>query len=86
MFGQNNSPTFMDTLENLDDILNVVKEKVKELIHNSYCEVNKIPQKQGVYLIYNNNEAIYVGKTKKLNSRINKKHISGSATNKTSAF
>ena len=60
---------------------------IKEILNSNFViDRTKISEKQGVYLIHQEEEIIYVGEGVNLHKRINSQHISGSKTGKSSAF
>ncbi|XOB41822.1 MAG: GIY-YIG nuclease family protein [Candidatus Nealsonbacteria bacterium] len=71
----------------MEIILKKAKKIANQLLNNKPIEnTRKIPEIQGVYLIYNKNQIIYAGKGKNLNRRINSDHISGERRGSTSIF
>ncbi|MFH1194009.1 MAG: GIY-YIG nuclease family protein [bacterium] len=58
----------------------------KNLLNSDFVDPKKFPKTRGVYLIYDDNDIIYVGKAKQLNRRINSDHISGENKITTSTF
>ena len=75
------------TSEDLDVVLRAVKDKVEQLLVASTTPISSIPDRQGVYLIFDKTGSIiYVGKAKNLKRRVSADHCGGDADMSTSTF
>lgn len=73
----------------MEKILSESKRLAKKLLETKpfqYDELNHVPMRRGVYLIYNNGKIIYVGESNKLRVRLLSDHISGELKATTSTF